>query len=257
MIVDTQIISYCFSGHWSPDKARSVEISSVTASEFLLFHTRETGKVDYYVVNPNRYGNRHSYELISGYSEHAGNIKWAKMGSKRTDSMIIDFSSDYQPYRMFGNEAITSIINEKNIEAFKLSISHLDKEKQKVLKKKIEFIFDNEMLCHRVNESTCDISMSLLEKFQTNINPKDNIKNTINDLLILSTAIDKKMPLLTRDKVLGKFAATEYLGQIVNDSENLLVDFSSRPLNPKENKNRDSKGYINRGWSYSFAKGNL
>ena len=136
-IVDTQIISYCYSGHWAAHEAHNAEISSITASEFLLFHTRENSKVDYYVINPNKYGKRHSHMLNPIFIENAKNSKWAMMGAKRTDSLIIDFSTDYQPYRVFGNDAITSIINEKDIETFKLSILHLDKQKQKNLKKKI------------------------------------------------------------------------------------------------------------------------
>ena len=256
MILDTQIISYCYSGHWKSDKAKSSEIPAITAAEFLLFHTRETGKVDYYVINPERYGSRHSAELISTYSEHAGNLKWAKLGARRTDSIIIDFSSDFRPYRIFGNYSITSIINEKNLEAFKLSISHLDKNKQKNLKKKMEFLLDHEVRCHCLNENTCDIGLELFIKFQEHITPKENIKNTINDLLILSTAIDRQMPIQTMDKVLGEFAAKEYSGKVISDSESLMVDFSAES-DSKMKKNRESKGYINRGWSYSFLKGNF
>jgi len=256
MIVDTQIISYCYSGHWEPHKAKSSEISAVTAAEFLLFHTRENGKVDYYVINPERYGSRHTVALIDAYSEHAGNLKWAKMGAKRTDSIIIDFSNDFQPYRIFGNSSITSIINEKNIEAFKLSISHLDKGKQKKLKKKMEFLLDNDIRCHNLTESSCDIALDLFVKFQERITPKENIKNTVNDLLILATAIDKKMPIHTMDKVLGEFAANEHAGSISIESEVIAIDFSMKDSD-KAVKTRESKGYINRGWSYSFIKGNF
>lgn len=256
LILDTQIISYCYSGHWKPEKAKSAEISAVTAAEFLLFHTRENGNVDYYVINPERYGSGHSTSLISAYSEYAGNLKWAKMGARRTDSIIIDFSSEFQPYRIFGNYSITSIINERNIEAFKLSTSHLDKGRQKNLKKKIEFIFDNNIFCHSLNEKCCDIALELFFKFKKNITPKDNIKNTVNDLLILSTAVDRKMPILTMDKVLGRFAAQEYSGEILTDSEVITIDFSIEE-DSKHSRNRESKGYINWGWSYSFRKGNL
>lgn len=256
MILDTQIISYCYSGYWKPDKAKSSEISAVTAAEFLLFHTRENGKVDYYVINPERYGSRHATALISAYSEYAGNLKWAKMGAKRTDSIIIDFSSDFQPYRIFGNYSITSIINERNMEAFKISISQLNKEKQKNLKKKMEFLFDNNVLCHSLSEDACDIALELFLRFQEHINPKENIKNTVNDLLILSTAVDKKTPILTMDRVLGRFAAKEHSGKIQSDSKNITIDFSIENGRKTKN-NRESKGYINRGWSYSFLKGSL
>lgn len=256
MIVDTQIVSYCFSGHWKPEHAKGIEISSVTASEFLLFQTRENGKADYYVVNPERYGRFHAEALLSTYHKHAGNAKWAKMGARRTDSLVIDFSSQYQAYRMFGNDAISSIINNKNIEAFKLSISHLDKLKQKQLKNKIEYIFDNEMYCHRVNDAACDIGMKLLEKFEQHITPKENIKNTINDLLILATAIEKGKELHTKDKVLANFAAEEYLAKTTESRDSVIVDFSREYL-PERKVNQESKGYINKGWAYSFAKGNL
>ena len=256
LILDTQIISYCYSGHWQKNIANSAEISAITAAEFLLFHTRETGKVDYYVINPERYGSKHPASMIETYFTHAGNLKWAKMGAKRTDSIIIDFSSDFQPYRIFGNYSITSIINEKNIDIFRLSISHLSKEKQKKLKKKIEFLFDNNIHCHHVNENSCEIALGLFNKFQERITPKENIKNTINDLLILSTAIENKMPILTMDKVLGEFAAKEHSGEIVTGPEAFTIDFS-RKENINLTKSRESKGYINRGWSYSFIKGNF
>ncbi|MCL1485932.1 MAG: hypothetical protein MH208_17540 [Marinobacter sp.] len=55
--------------------------------------------------------------------------------------------------------------------------------------------------------------MRLLEKFERHIKPKENIKNTVNDLLILATAIDKKKGLHTKDKVLANFAAEEYSGK--------------------------------------------
>ena len=99
------------------------------------------------------------------------------------------------------------------MEAFRLSISHLEKSKQKNLKKKIEFLFDNEVQCHSINEETCAIAMELFSRFQDHIKPKDNIKNIINDLLILATAIERKMSILTVDKVLGKFAAKEHSGR--------------------------------------------
>lgn len=256
MIVDTQIVSYCFSGHWEAKHAKDIEISSVTASEFLLFQTRESGKADYYVINPRRHGRFHSEALHYSYSKDAGSPKWAQAGARRTDNFVIDFSKQYQAYRMFGNDAISTIINNKNIEAFKLSISHLAKPRQKQLRKKIEFIFDNNMQCHRVNESICNISMNLLQKFERHIKPKENIKNTVNDLLILSTAIEHQKKLHTKDKVLANFAAEEYSVKAREKGDSIVVDFSTKTETPKT-ATQESKGYINKGWEYSFRKGNL
>ena len=232
------------------------EISSVTASEFLLFHTRKNGSVDYYVINFDKYGVRHLGAFIYDFLKYANNSKWAKMGSSRTDSIIINFSRDHQSYRIFGNEAITTIINNRNLKAFKFCISHLDKRIQKMLKKKMEFILDNGISCHSVNDAICNTGMILFEKFSRNNNPKNNIKNTMNDILILSTAIEKGIPLRTADKVLNRFAANEFSGKITKQEKSIIVKF---PLS-EENRVKvkcDSKGYINKGWFYSFSKGNL
>jgi hypothetical protein len=193
---------------------------------------------------------------MEAYAKYAGNNKWAKMGAKRTDSLVIDFAKQYQPYRMFGNNAITSIINTKNINAFKLSIAHLEKSKQKILKKKLEFIFDNNMRCHQINERVCNISLDLLSKFERNIKPKDNIKNTINDLLILSAAIYHKKVLQTKDTVLARFASEIYSGEVKCVKDIVVVDFSNKKI-IEEKFNKESKGYVNRGWAYSFSKGNI
>lgn len=256
MIVDTQIISYCYSGRWDSKKAQSSEISAITAAEFLTFHTREDGTVDYYVIDPERYGSKHSLSMTQLNPEIVGNAKWAKTGAKKTDSVIIDFSNEFQPYRIYGNKSITSILNNKNIEAFKLSISHLEKNKQKNLKKKIEFLFDNDVKCHSLNKRMCDITLDLFIKFLENTTAKNNIKNTVNDLLILSTAIEMKTSISTEDKVLGEFAAKVHLAKIKTNSNILIIDFSEN-ISDKLKKNRESKGYINRGWSYSFIKGYL
>ncbi len=253
MILDTQIISYCFSGHWEAKEAMNAEISSVTASEFLLFHTRENNRVDYYVLDPERY----IEEMMELYIlRRAKNPKWAKLGSRRTDSLIIDFSKDYPLYRLFGNKAITSIINNQKIKTFKASIAHLKKERRKMLSRKIEFLFDYEIKCHGIDESICNIGMDLFEKFQSSISPKNNIKNTINDILILATSANVKQSLVTQDNLLGRFAAEVYNGKINDYKTEIIIDFPSGE-SKMEIKNKESKGYVNRGWSYSFKKGNL
>lgn len=253
MILDTQIISYCFSGHWEANEAKKAEISSVTASEFLLFHTRENNKVDYYVLDPERY-NEEVVEMLM--LEHAKNQKWARLGRNRTDSLIIDFSKNYNPYKLFGNKAITSIINNQKIKTYKASIAHLDKKRQKLLTRKMEFLFDSEIKCNVIDESICEIGIDLFEKFQSNFSPKNNIKNTINDILILATSANMELPLVTHDKVLGKFAAEVYNRKIDDYKSEIIIDFSSEEFNVKR-LNRESKEYVNRGWSYSFRKGNL
>jgi hypothetical protein len=174
MLIDTQIVSYRFKGHSSGGINSSDEISSITVSEFLLFKTQENNKPDYYVLHPNRY----AHLSICGTSpithDQFENAKWAKLGANRTDSFIIDFSNKFSPYKIFGNEAISKIINEKNYNLYKISISHLPKRQQKYLKTRIEFIFDSGYVCHPVTDNIIELSMQLFFQFlQQGYTPKD------------------------------------------------------------------------------------
>ncbi|WP_168187794.1 hypothetical protein [Vibrio diabolicus] len=253
MIYDTQIISYCYSGHWEKKKASGADISSVTASEFLLFHTRENSKADYYVISP--LGRRHMQLQFEYHNRgNVTNSKWAKMGAKRTDSIVIDLNNDFESYRMFGNYAISEIINNKSMSAFQMSIAHLYKNKQKMLKKKMEFLLDNNVTCHSLNSSDCESAMALLSEFVKTIQVKDNIKNTVNDLLILATAMNKGVDLVTEDKVLSQFASEHYNAVIVDKSDSLIVSFPEKEETQKIIRS-ESKGYINRGWQVSMKKG--
>lgn len=253
MIYDTQIISYCYSGHWDQKKVLDAQISSVTASEFLLFQTRENSKVDYYVINPSWFGIRHVLPSIESFK----NPKWAKGSINRTDSVIIDLNGDYDSYRMFGNEAISEIINSKSMRIFEISIAHMDKNKQKMLKKKMEFLLDNNIFCHRLSEDDCYLAITLLSEFIKNFQVKNNVKNTVNDLLILATAMNQELKLYTEDKVLGQFASKHYDATIIDNNDSIVISFPPTEDKQRIIKKSESKGYINRGWQYSMRKGNL
>lgn len=253
MIYDTQIISYCYSGHWEEKKVQDAQISSVTASEFLLFHTRENSKADYYVINPFWFDGRHVPQPIEIFK----NPKWAKGSVNRTDNVVIDLNGDYDSYRMFGNEAITEIINSKSMNIFQISIAHLNKNKQKMLKKKMEFLFDNNVLCHRLSNDDCELSMTLLSEFIKTFQVKNNIKNTVNDLLILATAMNQELELYTEDKVLGQFASNHYNATVIDNSDSIVVSFPPKEETQRIREKSESKGYINRGWQVSMRKGYL
>lgn len=254
MIYDTQIISYCYSGHWGEKSVLDAQISSVTASEFLLFHTRENNKADYYVINPMWFGNG---PALPSMNEIFKNPKWAKLGARRTDSITIDLNGDFDSYRMFGNEAISEIINNKSMNIFEISIAHMNKNRQRILKEKMEFLLDNNVYCHRLSNNDCELAMVLLSEFTKAFQVKNNIKNTVNDLLILATAINQGLDLNTEDKVLGKFANDHYNAKVIDKSDSVIVSFPSKEETQGIRKKLDSKGYINRGWNFSLRKGNF
>lgn len=238
-MVDTQILSYRFKGIDKDIHSKTWAISSITANEFLESQPKDSKTPDYYIIHPARYP--HLFNLLDA--------KCAKMGQHRTDQVIIDFGNQFPAYREFGNEAISEIINQKKIEIYKLSISHFPKEKPKDRLKKLMYILDNDYPCYSLTKSALEEGLSLFSQFTSKHNCKANIRNTVNDILILATAIDRKKVLLTHDKLLNRFAAEYYEVPIEQDKNELLIDFSKKAVD--QSKNRESKGYINSGWSYA------
>jgi hypothetical protein len=89
----------------------------------------------------------------------------------------------------------------------------------------------------------------LFAEFTSEHNCKGNVRNTVNDILILATAIDRQKKFLTHDNLLNRFAAEYYEAPTHKDKNELLIDFSEKVA--EKRKNRESKGYINKGWSYA------
>jgi predicted nucleic acid-binding protein len=246
LIVDTQILSYRFKGVEKDIHNTVLAISSITANEFLIAQSKNSEQPDYYIIHPARY--LYAEGSGFGFPEHFGNPKWARMGARRTDQIIIDFGNQFSAYREFGNEAISEIINEKKLGIYKISIAHLPKQKQKYLIKRLKYILDSDYYCYSLTKSAVDKALSLFSAFVSEHNCKGNVRNTINDLLILSTAIDREKKFLTNDNLLSRFAAEYYEAPIHEDKDELLIDFSAKQIEKREN--RESKGYINNGWSY-------
>lgn len=97
--------------------------------------------------------------------------------------------------------------------------------------------------------------MCLFSEFVSEYECKDNVRNTINDILILSTAIGTRSQLVTKDSVLNRFAAKHYGAAIAELGGNLHLNFADE-ANPIQSASKESKGYVNRGWSYSLRNGN-
>jgi hypothetical protein len=115
----------------------------------------------------------------------------------------------------------------------------------------MKYILDNKYHCYCLNRSIIEQGLDLFSRFIAEHNCKGNVRNTVNDILILATAIERGKLLLTHDNLLNRFAAEYYNNApIQRDKNELLIDFSGEPTGERK-KNQESKGYINRGWSYS------
>lgn len=113
----------------------------------------------------------------------------------------------------------------------------------------MKYILDNNYRCYSLTRATIENGLTLFSEFAAQHNCKSNIRNTINDILILATAVDRKKKFITYDNVLNRFAAEYYEAPAHQNEDELIIDFSEETTESR--KSKESKGYVNRGWSYS------
>lgn len=240
-LLDTQIISYAYKGNY-PDEITRHCISSITAKEFLLIQGNSSTKANYYLPLPRK--------LRIKFFEGANTIKVDRPFSKKlTDQIVLEFGNDYPAIVEFGNLAVSEIINLKLKRLFDEAIRFLDKEQRKDISRRFKFLINKDISCISLNETSAEIGLSLFYEFTSRYNIKENIKNTINDVLILATSISKTATLITKDSLLNRFASEQYSGTLKENSDFLSIDFQVNE-NPEKRDRKESKGYINKGWQY-------
>jgi hypothetical protein len=241
-ILDTQIIVYASEDKYDGQIKQQL-ISSVTAKEFLLVQGLSRTKANYYIPS---HGITRKYYQNNEMSVLKRDHPFSK---KLTDKIIIEFGSDYPSIIEFSNYAITEAINSKNQNLFKESVHFLDKDMQKFILRRFQFLLNSEIQCIPINENILDCGLNLLTQFLLKYNTKAEVRNTINDMLILSTAINSQNVLVTKDSLLNRFAS-EYFDAAIHDNKDFVeIDFRSE-RGSKYSKSRESKEYINRGWKY-------
>lgn len=178
----------------------------------------------------------------------------AALGKRRTDQLILDFGPSVPTYVEFGSIAITQLINERHEQLFGSSIAHLGKDLQKKLRERYRFLVDIGITCVAVTPGVATVAMNLLAQFLDRYQPKQNNRNTVNDVLVLATAIENSSLIKTEDSLLRRFAA-EVMGTAPQEnSDHLLIDFSM-PEATHRRKALESKGYVNRGWQVLKRRG--
>lgn len=245
-ILDTQIISYASKGQ-SEYLMPGETISSITASEFLQLQNPSHTHANYYV--PILGTNHRPYSRLKPILQKR-NRKFTKL---ITDSIVINFGTDHPSIVEYSNLALSLTINNQDASLFYDSICTLPKEKQKLIRGRFNFLLKNRISCVPINKEIIDAAHGLLFKFEQTHNPKNNFRNTWNDIMILSTAMASSAVLVTEDNELNRFAASQYPCQLESIGNMVTMDFSvnrTTILGPQE----ESKGYINRGWAASFRK---
>lgn len=179
----------------------------------------------------------------------------AALGKRRTDQLVLNFNGRMPSFIEFGSVAISQIINDGHEDVYSASISNLEKSLQKKLRDKLRFLITTNVQCLAVTPAIADVGMNILGQFLDKYEAKQNPRNTINDILILSTAVEHSLPLLTEDSLLKRFTA-ELLGApyFEQSPDRLLIDFTP-PGVVDRRRPFESKGYINRGWQVMERRG--
>ena len=235
MMIDTQVLSYCYKG-----KGPSIygsKISSVVATEFLeMYDSDSPTKFKYYVLyRPYHFGLMQR-AAPSTHKSHA------------VDNISFNFSGDYPPLIEFCSRDVASIINRRDKDAYAGVLKSLDKIDRKRLKPRFKFLCMNVSECIPLTPETAAVGAELLFSFTKENNLKSKFRNSVNDMMILAAAITSKERLLTQDNLLARFAAKQQSAAVgIAGQGYITIDFS-------ESKNdvgltRESKGYIHRGWT--------
>ena len=250
-IIDTQIISYAMKNRWprgiEPRDISQAAISSVTAHE--LLEVRSADKVNsprYYLYSP----------LVP---EVIGDERAAKKfdrdhrrinpGRKhQTDQVILDFSGDFPAMVEYGHLMIGWILKYKRIDVYARRIAHLDKRERRRLTNVFSYLVENDLRCISLDRTRAQLGVNLLRKYSTSAgnNLKEDFRNSLNDMLILATAIDSATDLITEDRALWRFAVRTLCLPIRAKEDLIRLDVSSGVA--KSTVSRESKGYINRPW---------
>jgi predicted nucleic acid-binding protein len=256
--LDTQIVSYALKGRKGLP-LNDATIPSITANELLLVQSEKYTQANYYVPLLSE----HLFVIRTEKDEEGrvvnrpyfrGDHPFLKSS---TDRVLLDFGNVHPTVVEYGNLAISVLINERVPNIFYEATKFLIKNQRKVVRKRFDFLIENGLKCAPLTKGIVRTSMDLLQAFTAKHNLKMKFRNSLNDILILATAIESSAILFTEDSLLNSFALTEYAGLQDKRDDAVIIDFSNKPALTSSRK-VESKGYMNNGWQAKFIRyGNL
>ncbi|MTK05446.1 hypothetical protein FF096_26270 [Micromonospora sp. CP22] len=250
--VDTMIVSYA----WKGVSGYAIDgriLSSVAAQEFLLVHTKDLKMPRYYMPRPPHLRSqglsllRFGEKGLSGPQQHARRRKC-------TDRLLIDFGSDYPTIFEYGHNRLAGAINRGETRYYETCIRDLDRPLRRDLLGRFVFLVHNRVKCVALSPKIVEGMFPLLKEFSRTNNLKENFRNTINDMLVLSTALEGRASLFSKDKTLNRFAADFYRAPFKRvESQVLCIDFDRDASSRRQPF--ESKGYVNRSWQVIERRG--
>ncbi len=226
-------------GRW-PVGCRGGGISSITALEFLETQGKEATKANYYIPLANTPGK------ILGPRDHP-------FPKHSTDQILLSPGAGLPSHIEFGSLAVSQLINLRNSPLFMTAIEFQETAKIKLLRKRWAYLMTREITCVPLSRESLEYGVVLLGSFLEQYAPKANLRNTINDALILATAISTGEELVTTDSLLARFAGTRLGGRIRAAGKAIRIDFATRTVK-RAKVSLESKRYLNRGWRFQLLK---
>lgn len=243
ILYDTQIISYdikgksnriCYDGH----------VASITALEFLRVQGSQPTKARYYIPLMAKVPDYLTALML--HRDHP-----FQKGS--TDQILLNFSGTGFNFVEFCNVALTEVINSGRPDLFDAATRFQEKEERKLLKRRFDFLIERRIKSIALSPQIIRRGFHLLGMFLKCNTPKSDFRNTVNDMFILATALELEIPLVTEDSLLLRFAVDDAGCTIHPDGAFSRIHPPPNEPRPRR-RSFDSKGYINRGWTFRIRK---
>lgn len=248
-IIDTNILYYKYKNTNYKVDILNKNISSINALEFLNnIEKFQTNSAKYYIPLDKGLG----FHLSVWFSKiHKGR----PFNKRLSDFITFEFNNEFTSYNLYNNLSVQQVIDNRLNEILKASINFLPKEEIKEIYNKFNFILDYRLNCISLEQRDIVLALELLNKFTLDHSLKDDFRNCWNDLLIMATTVNRGFSLISKDKLLNRFVASELSAKKRNMPYDIIeYDFSSYDVSKRKFQKFESKGYINRSWNYRMSR---
>ena len=242
--LDTQIISYKYKNNTElfDGDICGRHISSIVALEFLGIMVKGENKATMY---PTKLRGLHAALPFIGRSKKIPPL----FGKNHTDRLIIDFNGEFDSIVVYSNEAISYLINNKELDTLLFfAKASLDKEDYRKFRERAQFLIDSNITVVPITPDIVSRMQHIYEDIKHEYNVKGNYRNSFMDLLIVATAVENKRKLISNDKELNKVLDRncDYLNVTTYPSGLTSVAFCQEERSNIPSKGK--RGYINNSW---------
>ncbi|MEU3987165.1 hypothetical protein AB0F24_02075 [Streptomyces platensis] len=225
-------------------------ITSTVAQEFLRVRDAATGEARYFTPPPYGLGPIARGAYFAGQKIHSDRPNDRPLFKRATDKLIMDFNNEFPSVVEYGHAGMAHLLNSGNRAIFEESVNHLPKRERKDLTNKFTFLVSRGVKCVPVQPECVPVAFDLLKRLmRRGFNLKSNFRNSLNDMLILGTAVANEVDLWTKDELLAQFAEEECRSKVKACGNHYEINFSER-ADCARRISQESKGYVNTGWRF-------